>query len=423
MTRWNVSHLIGVALLAVLFSAPAIKAQGGGQTPAPSPGSGGSTGGSRPTPTPTPSPGTAGSRDTTGMGTTAGLDNSMRRPVFLSGKVVLEDGTPPPDSVVIERVCNGVARPEGYTDSKGHFGFQLGQNTAMMSDATVSTDASGVYRTPRGSSTLGGYSRGDVSQPDLSGCELRASLTGYRSGVVILSGRRIFDNPDVGTLVLRRLGSNAGSTISATSLQAPKDARKAYEKGHEAVGKQKWEAAQKELEKAVGSYPQYAAAWFDLGLCLENQNKPAEARDAYKKAVAADAKFLKPYLCLAQLAVRENKWQDAAQYADSVIKMNPSDVPLAYFYSSLAQYNLQNFDASEKAAREGLKLDPQHRIPKINHILGMALAQKGDFVSSAAEMKSYLQFAPNAKDLDLVKRQLADIERMAAVNAQPQPQK
>src|SRR5215472_5711068 len=58
-----------------------------------------------------------------------------QRPIFLSGKVVMDDGTPPPESVVIERVCGGNPRPEAWTDSKGHFSFQLGQNTAMMADA------------------------------------------------------------------------------------------------------------------------------------------------------------------------------------------------------------------------------------------------------------------------------------------------
>src|SRR5689334_21490368 len=35
----------------------------------------------------------------------------MERPIFLSGKVVMDDGTPPPESVVIERVCGGNPRP------------------------------------------------------------------------------------------------------------------------------------------------------------------------------------------------------------------------------------------------------------------------------------------------------------------------
>ncbi len=49
--------------------------------------------------------------------------------IVLSGQVTLDDGTPPPEPVLIERVCNGVTRPEGYTGSKGRFSIRLGQNT------------------------------------------------------------------------------------------------------------------------------------------------------------------------------------------------------------------------------------------------------------------------------------------------------
>jgi hypothetical protein len=69
---------------------------------------------------------------------------------------------------------------------------------------------------------------------DLIGCEIRAALPGFRSDLVNLIGRRSFDNPDVGTIVLHRLGNVEGTTISVTSLRAPKDARKAFEKGTEA---------------------------------------------------------------------------------------------------------------------------------------------------------------------------------------------
>ena len=42
---------------------------------------------------------------------------NIPQPIFLSGRVMMEDGTPPPDPVVIETVCNGVAalrRLHGY---------------------------------------------------------------------------------------------------------------------------------------------------------------------------------------------------------------------------------------------------------------------------------------------------------------------
>src|ERR1700730_637518 len=79
----------------------------------------------------------------------------QQRPIFLSGKVMLDDGTPPPDSVTIERVCNGNPRAQAYTDSKGRFSFQLGQTQGIMQDASVSS----------GDGRFGGGSYGNNSSP------------------------------------------------------------------------------------------------------------------------------------------------------------------------------------------------------------------------------------------------------------------
>src|SRR5204863_8182902 len=94
-------------------------------------------------------------------------------------------------------------------------------------------------------------SSGSMMGRDLMNCDLRANLPGYRSDVVNLAGHRMFDNPDVGTIILHRLGNVEGNTISATSLAAPKDAKKAYEKGKEALKKKKPADAEKEFQKAV----------------------------------------------------------------------------------------------------------------------------------------------------------------------------
>lgn len=344
----------------------------------------------------------------------------MQRPIFLSGKVVLQDGTPPPDSVTIERVCNGIARPEAYTDSKGRFSFQLGQNVGVLQDASVSSAAEPGFGSPGGfgGNQRGGVgnSRGGINERDLMGCELRAVLPGFRSESVNLAGRRMFDNPDVGTIILRRLGNVEGSTISATSLQAPKDAKKAFEKGRD-LSKKKIEEAQKELEKAVQVYPKYATAWFELGRLAEQQNKVEDARKAYGEALAADPKFVSPYLQLALMAARENKWQEVADTTDRVVKLDPFDFPVAFFYNSVANYNLRKIDAAEKSAREAQKLDTQHRIPKVDHLLGIILAEKQDYSGAAEQMRSYLKFAPGAQDADKVKTQLTELEKLSGPTA------
>jgi tetratricopeptide (TPR) repeat protein len=334
----------------------------------------------------------------------------MQRPIFLSGKVMLEDGTPPPESVVIERVCNNVIRPEAYTDSKGRFSFQLGQNSTVFADASVGSTMDDPFS--RNDSAMGrGAGQRQISERDLMGCELRASLAGFRSEAVSLSGRRMMDNPDVGTIILRRLGNVEGYTFSAISAQAPKDAKKAFEKGREQAKKNKLAEAQKEYEKAVQVYPKYATAWYDLGLLYEKQNNVEGARDAFEKAIGADPKYVNPYLNLTALAARASKWQDTADISARAIKLNPFDFPQAYFYNSVANLNLNNLEAAEKSAKEAKKLDSRNRIPKINHLLGVILAQKQDYPGAAESFKAYIAMAPNAPDVDTVKKQLAEIDK------------
>jgi tetratricopeptide (TPR) repeat protein len=394
----------------------------------------------QPSPQPTPSPGQQTSpfpspRDTRSPQQQPTWDNQrdrnnqmpeMQRPIFLSGKVVLDDGTPPPDSVVIERVCNGVARPEAYTDSKGRFSFQLGQNMNVMPDASVGSAAdSGVFGGNNRNMSGGGMSgmggtRGGLSERDLMGCELRANLPGFRSEIVNLAGRRVMDNPDVGTIILKRLGNVEGLTISATTAMAPKDARKSFDKAKDSFKKQKWADAQKELEKAVAVYPKYAAAWHQLGLIQEKQNNIEAARKSYAEALAADAKFINPYLQLTQIAVKEQKWQDVADTTGRIVKLNPFDFPQAYFYNAVANFNLRKIDAAETSAREALKIDSEHRIVKTSHLLGVILAQKEDYKGAAEQMENYLKFAPNANDADAVRKQLEEIKRFTGAPAQQQ---
>ena len=342
---------------------------------------------------------------------------NFQRPIFLQGRVMLDDGLPPPELVLVERVCNGIARPEGYTDSKGRFNFELGQNNRILADA--STDATSF---DRGSSSLSRNTRlpgapSGFPERELMNCELRASLPGYRSDIVQLAGRRVLDNPDVGTIILHHLANVEGYTVSATSALAPKDARKAFDKAQDQIRKKKWSDAKANLEKAVAAYPKYAAAWYDLGRAWESENNAEEARKAYGEALKADSKFLKPYLPLAGLAVRDKKWGDVADITSRLTSLDPYDYPQAYFYNAVANFNLRKLDAAEKSAREAVKADTGHTIPKANHLLGVILANKQDYAGAAENMKAYLTLAPDAKDGELVRKQLADVEKSLAAKA------
>lgn len=252
------------------------------------------------------------------------------------------------------------------------------------------------------------------------GCEIRAALAGFRSDVVSLATRREMDNPDVGTIVLHRMANVEGLTISATSAMAPKDARKAFEKGVERERKDKLDDAEKNFEKAVESYPKYAAAWNELGRIHEQRNETEDAKKAYQQALASDAKFVNPYEGMYRLAARESKWQEVADTSNRVIHLNPYDFPGAYFYNAVANLNLHNLDAAEKSAREAVKLDTRHQNPKTEHVLGIILAQKQDYSGAAEHLQAFLKLVPSGQESDQVKQQLAEVQKVAQTQT-PKP--
>jgi len=231
----------------------------------------------------------------------------LQRSWYLSGRVLMDDGSAPPDSVTIRRNCGGASdKPVAYTDSKGRFSVQFGQPQALIPDASVGSEP-GVGRVDgsiRSDSQFDSFGNGR-----LDGCELLAALPGYRSDM---------DNPDVGSIVLHRLAKVAGNSISATSYEAPPEARKAYDKGLDAERKQKWPEAQAQFQKATGAYSKYAAAWFELGTVYQHQDNKEQSRDAFRKSLEADRRFLKPYLPLASMAFEERDWAQTADLTQTL---------------------------------------------------------------------------------------------------------
>jgi tetratricopeptide (TPR) repeat protein len=300
-----------------------------------------------------------------------------------------------------------------YTDGKGNFSFQWGQNNGMMLDASQSTFGDAAFgQQMRTNSGMG------QSAASMAGCELRAELAGYRSDMVNLFNRQAMDNPDVGRIVLHRLGNVEGLAISATSLMAPKDAKKAYQKGLQLMLKSKPEDALKEFEKAVTLYPKYADAWVNIGKIRVDQKNPEAAREALMKAMAADDKLVAPHIELGMIAARESKWAEAAPLLEKGLRLDPVDFPNVWYASAAANFNLKKFDEAEKSAREAIKLDPRHANPRSEYLLGLILAEKHDYAAAATQFKTYLKVSPNAPDTAVVKDQIGQIEKFLSDNVE-----
>ncbi|MGZ4896164.1 MAG: tetratricopeptide repeat protein [Candidatus Angelobacter sp.] len=337
---------------------------------------------------------------------TPGAPDSSTRPLFISGKVMLQGGGALPEPVPIERVCNGTVRREGYSDMKGQFEIQLGLNLTFQ-DASEN-DARIAPNSPMRSGNNNGQ------RPlDLSGCELRAVLAGYQSSAVILrtTGGDTWQY-EVGTIFLKRIGNAPGTTISVTSMAAPKDAMRAYEKAQK-VKAEKPAEAEKELNKAVKVYPQFAAAWTLLGDIHRERNEFDAARTEYAQAIAADPQFVNPSYGLAMIAAQEKKWDDAIRWSDQVLKLNSAAYPLAYFINAAANYNSQKFEAAEQSAKKFKALDTQHSHPDVCLLLSYLFSAKQDYAGAAREIREYLAISPNSPDAESLKKDAQRFEDLS----------
>jgi hypothetical protein len=319
-------------------------------------------------------------------------DTSFGRRAFISGKVVLEDGSQLTEAAAIQTICRGRKQTVAHTDSHGGFAFEFGDRASAAAAGISEADVD---------STWNPSATQHSSERDWRECELRADLPGFNSEVVDLNTRMTaFESTDIGRVVLHRMGQVEGLTISATSAAAPRDAQKAFEKGREKASKEKW----------VGIYPKYAVAWFELGRIQVHKNQAAQARSSFQQSMAADPKYANSYRGLAELAMQEKQWLELVKITDQLLALNPVNYPDAWLRNALGNYYLGNFAAAEKSARQ---------IPRLEYLLGVILVQEQQYPEAAKHIQNYLKVATLPAEIEEAQKRLADITRISAAASAP----
>jgi len=192
------------------LSSASVWAQSGGGG-----GGGGDSGGSS---------GSSGGSSTGGQ-QSSGSQADRPRPMFLAGRVLLDDGQPPGPRTKVELVCQGSVVLQEYTSQSGAFSMEIteGQQGNRPMDASV-TSANYSALGSGGISGFGTAGRGgglaNTRSMDLSNCELHALLPEYQSDVIALGRRRALDNPDVGLIILHSLKPPEIGTVSLKTLAA-----------------------------------------------------------------------------------------------------------------------------------------------------------------------------------------------------------
>ena len=310
---------------------------------------------------------------------------------YLDGKVTVQGGTLPWEPIAVTVMCDGKLRYTTYTDPKGLFLIAPKASAdTMVSQAQAKTALATQFM----------------------GCAVQASLPGFESSTLTIVNRGLLDNPDVGTVTLKREEGSDASSLSSTSAAAPKDAVKLFDKARAEGLDGKSDRAEHDLQKAVQAYPQYAEAWYQLGKIQESTN-PSEARNSYSKALAADPKFILPYEHLELLDAQSGKWQELQEFTTRELELNPRGTPGVWYFNAMANYNLGKKDVAEESAKRALAMDPLHTVPNAEQLMAVILADKRDFAGALEHLRACLPYLSGEK-AETVKKQIAQLEGIIA---------
>jgi tetratricopeptide (TPR) repeat protein len=307
----------------------------------------------------------------------------------LLGKIVVKDELLPWDPIVVTVSCDGAAAYTAETDSKGYF--------AILPS-----------RIPGETSLQGDRER--QMKVHFEGCTVQAFLAGFRSSGLSITERNLRDSPEIGTITLTREFTARGTAMSTTSKSVPASAAEHWNRAGEEMLADRPDRARRQLEEAVRIYPGFAEAWYQLGT-LQRLSSPREAQICLQKAEAADPFFVSPYEQLAGLAVQQGDWTGALKSLKQYLQLDPNGTSHIWYYSALSNFQLGNIDAAEDSAKRLLAMDPLHNTRNGEQLLAVVLARKADYPGALAHLRHCLSYIPEGPDAELLKAQIAQLEK------------
>jgi Tetratricopeptide repeat len=284
-------------------------------------------------------------------------------------------------------------------------------------DLTADTDAAGSYIIDHVNVGKAFSTEADALSTQMiqhyEGCSLSAPLAGYHSTSVTITQKNLRDNPYMQNIVLTPDEHAPGTAFSTVGESDSPEALKAFDKAHDDWMHRNYDGAQQDLNQAVQLSPQFAEAWFMLGR-LQLRSNAAAAEDSFKKAHAADPKYLPPCVLLAGLAMAKKNWAEASQWATTALELDPAGSARLWYYDAQADYHLGRNEAARTSAQNAMAMDPEHEVPNAEELLALTLAAKGDYADAAAHLKNSLNYITSGPSAELIKRQLAFVEQQTA---------
>jgi len=199
---------------------------------------------------------------------------------------------------------------------------------------------------------------------------------------------------------------NSTST-SVADLRIPKRAAKEFDKASRAMAQQDWKSAANSLERAVDIYPQYAAAYNNLGIVdARLGDRTKEAKDL-ERAIAIDGRYVDAYVNLARMDVAESKFSDAEVALRKANSLSSEDgvILVLLTYAEFMNHH------PEDAVKDCRKVHALNNVPHAfaHWTAAFALEQENLIADAGAEFRACVNEEPTGDRADAARKELTNI--------------
>jgi len=293
----------------------------------------------------------------------------------LSGRVLYEDGMRPADMVVVSlRNFTDMGFEQANTDVHGNFTFRVPRGV--------------YYLTIR----MTGYA--EVSE--------RVEVGVFSSTGIMLYLRKLPEKKadQIATT------SSAG-TVAAEYLKIPVNAREHYETGMKLFQREgKLDEGLVHLRKAVEFHPDFALAYYGMGMLLMDLDRLDEARDSFQSAIARNDKLLHAYFPLGAIQNQQRRFVEAEKLLRHGLEIK-EDIWQLHFELARAIAYQGRWEEAEKSALRAAALNVD--APKVHLLLANIYLELGKPEQAMAAAEEFLRLAPTDPVAPQIRARLDEI--------------
>ena len=169
-------------------------------------------------------------------------------------------------------------------------------------------------------------------------------------------------------------------------------AREHVEKGNQFFGQKQLSTAESEYRQAIQINPDFADAYYRLGLLQIQQEYPTAAMQSLAHTVELDPKNLDARLHLGDLQVSSTQYAEARQQAEAVLQRDGRNAGAHRLLGQVALHQMQYVPA-ETELKQAISLDPHD--PQTYEVLGLAQLLDAEYGAAEKSFRTAIEIKPD----------------------------